>query len=137
MSNNYLHSDITAKILKAFYKVYNTLGHGFLEKVYENAMMIELQAMGLFCEQQRHLKVLYKGHEVGDYYADILVERKVVVELKATVALRPEDEAQLVHYLRSTELEVGQLLNFGKIPEHRRRVLTNNFKKIIKNHKRS
>jgi GxxExxY protein len=133
MTDNYLHSEITAKILKAFYNVYNILGYGFLEKVYENAMMIELQAMGLFCEQQKHLKVLYKGHEIGDYYADILVERKVIVELKAAESLCPDHEAQLVHYLRSTELEVGQLLNFGRRPQHIRRVLTNDYK----HHKKS
>ncbi len=128
MNNNYLHSDITSKILKAFYNVYNTLGFGFLEKVYEHAMMIELRKLGLHAEKQVPLTVYYESEKVGDYFADIIVENKVIIELKAAECLVPAHEAQLVNYLRATDMEVGLLLNFGKEPEQRRRVLTSKFK---------
>ena len=122
---NYKHTDITEKIIKAFYKVYNTLGFGFLEKVYENAMFIELKNMGLFVEKQRRIKVFYEGLEVGDYFADLIVDEKVIVELKASEALCEEHEFQLINYLKATEIEVGLLLNFGKKPEFKRKIFTN------------
>ena len=137
MNTNYLHSDLTGKIIKAYYNVYNTLGFGFLEKVYENAMMIELRKMGIEAEQQKLLKVYYDEEEVGSYFADILVENKVVVELKAAEALLPDHEAQLVNYLRATDLEVGLLFNFGKKVEHLKRVLTNDYKPRLRNPNRS
>ena len=127
-SNNYLHSDITAKILKAFYNVYNTLGHGFLEKVYEKAMMIELKDLDLYCKAQSRIDVFYKDSHVGEYYADIIVEEKVIIELKAAENINPAHEAQLVNYLRGTNIEVGLLLNFGEKPMHVRRVLTKDYK---------
>ena len=126
---NYLHSELSGKILKAFYNVYNTLGFGFLEKVYENSMMVELKKLGLKCRQQQHIDVFYDEIKVGDYFADIVVEDKIIIELKAAEALAPEHEAQLVNYLRATDVEVGLLLNFGKKPEHKRRVLTEEYKK--------
>lgn len=121
----YKHSDLTEKIIKAFYKVYNTLGFGFLEKVYENAMFIELRNMGLFVEKQRRVQVFYEGNLVGDYCADLAVEEKVIVELKAAEALCEDHEFQLINYLKATEIEVGLLLNFGKKPEFRRKIFTN------------
>jgi len=129
---NYLHSELSGKILKAFYTVYNTLGFGFLEKVYENAMMIELKNLGLQCSQQQNIDVYYNEENVGDYYADIIVEDKIIIELKAAKTLSAEHEAQLVNYLRATDIEVGLLLNFGKKPEHKRRVLTAEYKKTLK-----
>jgi GxxExxY protein len=123
--SNYKHSDLTEKIIKAFYKVYNTLGFGFLEKVYENAMFIELRNMGLFVEKQRRVKVFYEGNLVGDYCADLAVEEKVIVELKAAEALCEDHEFQLINYLKATEIEVGLLLNFGKKPEFRRKIFSN------------
>jgi len=128
-TNNYLYSDLSALILRAFYNVYNTLGYGFLEKVYENAMMIELNKIGLSCTQQQHIDVYYDEEKVGDYFADIIVADKIIVELKAAESLIGAHEAQLVNYLRATDMEVGLLLNFGKIPQHRRRVLTKEYKK--------
>lgn len=125
---NYLHSEISKKILKAYYNVYNTLGFGFLEKVYENAMMIELNKLELNCNQQKHIDVFYDDKKVGDYFADIIVENKIIIELKAAETIVDEHEAQLVNYLRATEIEVGLLLNFGKSPQHKRRVLTADFK---------
>ncbi|NBC06573.1 MAG: GxxExxY protein [Bacteroidetes bacterium] len=131
INQNYLHSALTSDILKAYYKVYNTLGYGFLEKVYENAMMIELRKMGIQAVQQQRIKVYYEGEKVGEYFADILVENKVIVELKAKRTLHPDDEAQLYNYLNATTVEVGMLLNFGEEPEHKRRVLTNDNKAFL------
>ncbi|MEK6152048.1 GxxExxY protein [Flavobacteriaceae bacterium 3-367] len=122
---DYKHSDITAKIIECFYKVYNTLGYGFLEKVYENAMFLELRETGLFVEKQKPIKVYYKKHKVGDYYADLIVSEAVIVELKATQALCPEYEYQLINYLKATEIEVGLLLNFGKSPQFKRKIFSN------------
>ena len=133
MNSNYLYSEKTHLINQAFYKVYNQLGFGFLEKVYENAMMIELEKAGLQCTQQQLVKVYYDGKQVGYYYADIIVEDKIIIELKAAETLREEHEAQLVNYLRASEIEVGILLNFGKKPQHKRRVLTAEYK----NHKKT
>ncbi len=124
----YLHSELTGKIIKAFYNVYNELGYGFLEKVYEKAMLIELDGLGLECSAQHSIKVYYDGHEVGEYYADILVENKVIIELKSADGLREEHEAQLLNYLRATNVEVGLLLNFGKKPEHKRKLFENRLK---------
>ncbi len=128
MKDNYLHSEISNKIIKAFYTVYNTLGYGFLEKVYENSMMIELRKTGVDCEQQKSITVYYDDIKVGNYFADLIVEHKIIVELKAAENLCEEHEAQLVNYLRATEIEVGLLLNFGKKPQLRRRVLTADYK---------
>jgi GxxExxY protein len=127
-NSNYLHSEITDKIIKAFYNVYNQLGFGFLEKVYERSMLIELINFGLLVEPQKPIKVYYTGIEVGDYYKDLVINNLVIVELKACESIIPEHEAQLVNYLRATKMEVGLLLNFGKKPQLIRRVLTNEFK---------
>lgn len=87
-----LHSDITGKILEAFYKVYNTLGYGFLESVYEKAMLIELQKFGLFVERQKRIKVYYEGIQVGDYFADLIVNNCIIIELKAAENIHSEHE---------------------------------------------
>ncbi len=128
IDEDYKHSEITENIIKAFYKVYNTLGYGFLERVYENAMFIELKNMGLLVEKQDQIKVFYEGESVGEYFADLSVERSVIVELKATSFLCEEHEIQLINYLKATEIEVGLLLNFGKKPEVKRKVFSNNKK---------
>ena len=119
------HNDITELIIKAFYTVYGVLGYGFLEKVYENALAIELRKLGLKVVQQAQIVVYYDGHEVGVYQADLLVADAVIVELKATRALAPEHEAQLLNYLKATPYEVGLLLNFGPRPQIRRKVYDN------------
>ncbi len=123
-----LHKDFTEKIIQAYYNVYNELGYGFLERVYENAMIIELEEMGLNVVKQYPIKVYYKKRIVGDYFADILVENKVIIELKATTQLHPEHEIQLRNYLKATDIEVGLLFNFGKKPEFKRKVFENRFK---------
>lgn len=127
MNENYKHSAITKRIINAYYQVYNQLGYGFLEKVYERAMMLELPKHGLKCENQKNIKVFYEGVEIGDYYADIVVEDCVIVELKAVETIAPEHEVQLVNYLKATGIEVGLLLNFGPEPQFKRRVFSKNY----------
>lgn len=126
----YLHQELTEKIIRCFYNVYNELGYGFLEKVYENALMIELRNNGLSAESQVPIKVYYQEKEVGSYYADILVERKVILELKAgdmeeTVL---NHELQITNYLKATNYEVGLLLLFGTKPQVKRKIFTNDLK---------
>lgn len=125
-----LHENITKKIIEAYYKVYNTLGYGFLEKVYENALKIELLKNGLKVEQQKNIKVFYEKYEVGDYFADLILDDLVIVELKAAENLCEEHEAQLINYLKATNLEVGLLLNFGKKAEFKRKVFSNDRKPV-------
>ena len=120
-----LHEDLTDKIIKAFYNVYNYLGYGFLEKVYENAMMIELRKLGLSARRQVPIKVFYEEELVGEYFADLVVEENIILELKAAESLREEHECQLINYLKATEIEVGLLLNFGKKPQFKRKIYTN------------
>jgi len=123
-----LHKQLTEEILSVFYAVYNELGYGFLEKVYQNSLFIELKSRGFKVEAQKQIKVNYKGFEVGEYYADIVVEDLVILELKAAEFLVKEFEAQLINYLRGTNMEVGLLLNFGKKPEFIRKVYENSRK---------
>ena len=125
------HQDITEKILHAFFKVvYPQLGYGFLEKVYENAMVIALRALGLGVQSQVKIPVYFQAQPVGEYYTDLLVEEKIIVELKAASQLMSEHEAQLLNYLRATPYEVGLLLNFGPKPEFIRKAFNNERKTI-------
>ena len=125
------HEDLTELIIKAFFNVYNTLGYGFLEKVYENAMMIELKSLGLNAEKQKPISVYYKNLNVGEYFADIIIDNKVIVELIAAEGIIEENEAQLLNYLKATQIEVGLLLNFGKKPQFKRQIFENEFKKSV------
>jgi GxxExxY protein len=120
-----LHKELTDTILKTFYDVYNELGYGFLEKVYQNSMFHELNLRGFQVEAQKQIKVYYKSKQVGEYYADLVVNDLVILELKAAEVIVEEFEWQLLNYLRGTEIEVGLLLNFGKKPEFRRKVFEN------------
>ena len=119
------HKDITDRIIRAFYTVYNALGYGFLEKVYEQAMMLELTKLGLQVVPQARIGVYYDGQQIGEYNADLLVADCVIVELKAARALTPDHEAQLLNYLKATACEVGLLLNFGPKPDIKRKVYDN------------
>ena len=119
------HKDLTEKIIKIFYKVYNKLGYGFLEKVYEKAMMIEFKKWNIPATSQSPIKVLYEDEIIGEYFADILVDNKVIVEIKAAKSLTLESEAQLLNYLKATDIEVGLLLQFGPKPEVKRKVYDN------------
>jgi GxxExxY protein len=121
----FLLKEKTEKIIKSFYETYNVLGYGFLEKVYENALLKELKANGFECESQKKISVNYKGDKVGEYFADILVDNEVILELKATESICEEHEYQLINYLKATNIELGLLLNFGKKPEIRRKIFTN------------
>lgn len=124
-----LHANLTDAIIKTFYEVYNELGYGFLEKVYQNALFLELKNKGYQVEVQKKIKVYYKGTEVGEYYADLIVENLIILELKAVDYIVKDFENQILNYLRSTDCEVGLLLNFGKKPEFRRKIFENNRKK--------
>lgn len=125
----YLHSNITDLIIKAAYKVHKTLGFGFLEKVYENALAIELRKAGLKAEQQKPLTVWYEGEVVGEFSVDILVENKVVVELKAVQNLLGKHEIQVLNYLKGCRLEVGLLLNLAESLEIKRKYFQGNSEK--------
>ncbi|MBQ8673672.1 MAG: GxxExxY protein [Bacteroides sp.] len=119
-----LHEELTEKIISAFYEVHKTLGFGFLEQVYQNALYMELVGRGLKCECQKELKVYYKNKIVGTYRADMVVEDTVILELKAVSTLKMEHEWQLINYLKATDLQVGLLLNFGLKAEMRRKIFT-------------
>ena len=129
-----LNKSITDAILKVYYEVYNELGSVFLEKVYQNAMYFELKSLGYKVEAQKQIKVYFKNQLVGEYYSDLLVEDKVIVELKATELLMNVHVAQIINYLKSTPIEVGiLLLNFGEEPEFKRIIYTNDRKNNLKN----
>jgi GxxExxY protein len=120
-----IHGDLTEKIIGAYYHVYNSLGYGFLEKMYENALAHTLRKEGLAVSTQCPVSVYFEEQHVGTYFADLIVAERVIVEVKATEALCSANEAQLLNYLKATPLEVGLLLNFGEKPEFRRRVFAN------------
>jgi len=124
------YSDLTEAIIGVFYEVYNELGQGFLENVYEHAMLLALRAKGLQVQAQVPVPVWFRGIKIGSYEADLVVSGLVLLELKACKALDSSHEAQLLNYLRSTEIEVGLLLNFGSRPQVRRFVFHNERKKI-------
>lgn len=129
-TENYLNSELTEKIIRSFFDVYNKLGYGFLEKVYENALKLELEKNGCCVECQKPINVLYEGKVIGDYYADMVVDNLVIVEIKACEVLNPNHQFQLQNYLRATNLEVGLLVNFGHKPQFVRRVFSNKNKKL-------
>jgi GxxExxY protein len=126
--DNYKHSELTEKIIKEAYFVFNSLGYGFLEKVYENALYIRLNKQNLVTKKQYPINVFFENELVGEYYADLIVEEKVIIELKAIQELNKIHETQLVNYLKATEIEVGLLINFGPKLEFKRRVLTQEYK---------
>jgi len=126
----YLFKDLTSRIISGFYKVYNTLGFGLLEKVYENALKIELEKIGFIVERQKPINVYYNEIPVGEYYADLIVDNKIILELKAVESLIKEHELQLINYLKATEMELGLLLNFGRKPEIKRKIFMNENKKF-------
>ena len=111
---NYVHSEVTEQIIGCAYDVYKRLGFGFAEKVYENAMMIKLRQKGLEAVQQALINVFFEGSLVGEYYADILVNQKVIIEIKAVATVSKAHEVQLVNYLKATGVNVGLLINFGE-----------------------
>ena len=128
-ADNYMYTELTEKIIGCAFKVYNQLGAGFLEKIYENALAIELKDAGLSAQQQYPIKVYYNEIVIGDYIADIVVEDRVIIELKAVNSLAKAHEVQLVNYLKATKIEVGLLIKFGDIISVKRKVLSKNHKR--------
>ena len=124
------HAELTDRVIGIFYGVYNELGHGFLESTYAEAMVVSLEAAGLHVDREYPVPVWFRGKKIGQYFADLLVERTIILELKAGRTLEREHEAQLLHYLRATEIEVGLLLSFGVRPQFRRLLYDNERKKI-------
>ncbi|HHE37248.1 MAG TPA: GxxExxY protein [Candidatus Cloacimonetes bacterium] len=122
MSKKYLYSDITEKIIKCFYKVYDELGSGFLESIYVKALIIELKEIGFQVEYEKELKVKYKEKIIGIFRADIIVEDKIIIEVKAVTNLIPQHEAQLINYLKATGIRVGLVVNFGNELDFKRRI---------------
>lgn len=122
---DFLYKGETDRIIGAFYKVYRVLGYGFLERVYQNALFLELLSLGFDCKAQYPINVYYEGHLVGEYIADILVNGNIILELKAVKELSPDHEAQLLNYLKATQMELGLLLNFGTRPQVKRKIFLN------------
>lgn len=122
MAQSFRHSELSKKIIAAVYEVHNELGHGFLEKVYKNALAVRLAECGINCVSEVPLKVTYHNKVVGEYYADMVVEDKIVVEIKAVTKLESIHEVQLVNYLKATGMKLGLLINFGQSVEVKRRV---------------
>jgi GxxExxY protein len=125
------HSEITEQVIGAYYDVYNDLGYGFLERVYQNALYFELLERGLKVEAQKSIKVYRNGRLIGNYYADLLINGAVIVELKAVATLTEAHEKQLVNYLKATNMEVGLLINFGLEPKFERKTWSNERKKHL------
>ena len=126
-----LQKELTDKLIAGYYDVYNTLGYGFLEKVYQNSLYIELISRGFEVEAQKQIDVYYKDAIVGKYFADLIVNNLVVIEIKAAEALAPAHECQLINYLKATEIEVGLLFNFGPEPTFKRKVFSNERKQHV------
>jgi GxxExxY protein len=131
------HSELTDKIIGVFYDVYNELGHGFLESTYAEALAMVLEESGVTAAREVPLPVWFRGRKIGQYHADVIVEGLVLLELKASRTLEPAHEAQLLHYLRATEVEVGLLLNFAIQPQFRPLLFDNERKKIRENPRES
>lgn len=128
-----IEEELTGQIIKVFYKVYNTLGHGFIESVYHNAMILELVGQGFSVETEKPIVVYYENKVVGTFSADLVVNSKIIIELKAKDTLHQAHEAQLTNYLRATEIELGLLFNFGKKPEFKRKYFSTENKRFRKN----
>jgi GxxExxY protein len=126
------HSELSDKIIKVFYEIHNELGYGFSEKIYQKAFGIALRQIGLKVDEQVPIKVYFRGQEVGEYFADMIVNDLILLELKAVAHIIEEHEAQLLNYLKSTQIEVGYLMNFGKSAEFKRKVLDNDRKGSLK-----
>jgi GxxExxY protein len=128
-TKNFPLQELSKEIIGIYYHVYNELGYGFLEKVYQNAFAIELLSRGYQIEKHKKINVFYKNEIVGEYIPDIVVDSKLIIELKCVEFLVEAHECQLINYLRATECEVGLILNFGKDPQFIRKIFTNNLKK--------
>lgn len=126
---NFPHQELTKALIGVYYDVYKELGYGFLEKVYQNSMIIELKSRGFEVESKKELNVFFKNEIVGEYFPDLIVNNSVIIELKCVEYFVESHECQLLNYLKATNCEVGLLLNFGKDPQFIRKIFTNEFKK--------
>ena len=126
--HGFKHWELSQKIIGVFYEVYNELGHGFLESVYQKSLCLALVEAGLIVHSPIAIPVWFRGRQVGNFEGDMLVEKSVLLELKAVRALDSSHKAQLLNYLRATEIELGLLLNFGVSPEFKRLVYDNSRK---------
>lgn len=129
MNTDLRHYELTQRIIAVFYEVYNELGHGFLESVYQESLILALKEVGLIAQSPIEIPVWFRGHQVGKFEGDVLVEKCVLLELKAARTLDSSHKAQLLNYLRATEIEIGLLLNFGVKPEFKRLIYDNPRKK--------
>ena len=120
-----IEEELTGRIIKIFYRIYNELGYGFLESIYQNAFVIEFASSGIVSASEKRIVVYYFGRQVGTFEADLVVENRIIIELKAKETLHSADEAQLTNYLRATDIEVGLLFNFGRKPEFKRKYFSN------------
>ena len=130
MPTSLKHEELTKKVIGVFYDVYNELGHGFIESVYQNAMVIAMVSLGLIAESKIKIPVSFRNRIVGNFEADIIVDKQLILELKSASTLVAANEAQLLNYLRATDIEVGLLFNFGEKPAFKRLVYENNRKGI-------
>ena len=128
-----IDEELTGRIIKVFYKVYNALGYGFIESIYHNSMILELVSGGLTIETEKPIAVYYGANVVGTFSADLVVEQKIILELKAKELLHSAHEAQLTNYLRATDIELGLLFNFGREPEFKRKYFSNGKKQLPAN----
>ena len=117
-----VHGELSERVIGAFFETYNELGYGFLESVYEGAFAVQLEQAGLRVRRQAPIHVHFRGHVVGEFRADLLVEELLLVEIKSAVRLHPIHEAQLINYLKATRVRLGLLVNFGPRPQFKRRV---------------
>ncbi len=122
MKTGILYKELTEKVIKCFYNVFSELGSGFLESVYEKSLMVEFESIGIGAEYQKSLNIYYKNRLVGEFRADIVVEGKIIIEIKAVNKLLPVHEAQLLNYLKATGLRIGFLVNFGNRLEFKRKI---------------
>ena len=122
MEKKFPYEDLTERIIRCFYNVHDELGSGFLESVYEKALMIELESIGLKANNQKNLNVSYKNHAVGEFKADLIVDDEIIIEIKAVTSMTAQHEAQLINYLKATGIKVGLLVNFGDKLEFKRRI---------------
>lgn len=134
IDSSYKHSELTDLVIGVFYDVYNELGFGFLESVYRNSLRLALIQKGLTVDKEVSVSVFFRGHSVGDFHADLVVNGVLLLELKTAERIIPAHESQLLNYLRSTELEIGLILNFGPRPQVRRLLLDNSRKHVKSQH---
>jgi GxxExxY protein len=127
---NLIHGELTERVIGVFFDVYNTLGHGFLESVYENALAIALSEAGLQVQSQVPISVSFRGRGVGEFRVDLLVADCMIIEAKAVNTLTSAHEAQLLNYLKATKIPVGLLLNFGPRPQFKRRIFTDSLIRV-------